>query len=237
MRALGRVLLWLQLCALTRAAYKIWVPNTDFDAAENWSQNRTPCAGASIEFPADKMVSVLVREAHHITNMLLPLDGEFVLASGARFSAADTSSNLDCSAGAPAVFLDPDRFSWHDPRSWRSEDAAHSFFSVDAERVPCRHDDVVFPPDTSFRVVLGPDALTVRVHSVSALGQVSGGAGTRQTLGLGPAPGPGRAPPRSASHPCSVDPRVLSTPMLSLPRAGSAGISATAEFHARRGPD
>lgn len=108
---------------------------------------------------------------------LLPLDGEFVLASGARFSAADTSSNLDCSAGAPAVFLDPDRFSWHDPRSWRSEDAAHSFFSVDAERVPCRHDDVVFPPDTSFRVVLGPDALTVRVHSVSALGQVSGAQG------------------------------------------------------------
>lgn len=103
-------------------------------------------------------------------------------------------------AGAPAVFLDPDRFSWHDPRSWRSEAAAHGLFFVDAERVPCRHDDVVFPPDTSFRVDLGPDARTVRVHSVSALGQVSGGAGTRR-LGVGPAPGPGRAPPPAPPSP------------------------------------
>lgn len=166
---------------------------------------------------------------------LLPLDGELILASGAAFSASDTSSNLARSAGAAAVFLDPDRF-WHDPRSWRSGDAAPNLFFVDAERVPCRHDDVVFPPDSSFRVVLGLDARTVRVHSVSALSQVSGGRGGEAHAGLGPAPGPGRAP-RSASHPRSVDPWVPSTPIWSLPRAGSAGVSATAEFHARRGPD
>lgn len=40
---------------LTRAAYKIWVPSTDFDTADNWSQNRTPCAGAAVQFPADKV--------------------------------------------------------------------------------------------------------------------------------------------------------------------------------------
>lgn len=87
---------------LTRAAYKIWVPNTDFDTAANWSQNRTPCAGAAVEFPADKMVSVLVREGHSIANMLLPLDGEFILDPGAGFSASDTSSDPDCSAGERA---------------------------------------------------------------------------------------------------------------------------------------
>ncbi|XP_046503275.1 protein amnionless isoform X1 [Equus quagga] len=171
MGALGRALLWLQLCALTRAAYKFWVPNTDFDAATNWSQNRTPCAGAAVRFPADKMVSVLVREGHSISDMLLPLDGEFVLASGARFSAPDASSDSDCSAGAPALFLDPDRFSWHDPSVWRSGHAARGLFSVDSERVPCRHDDVVFPSDASFRVGLGLGARTVRVRSVWALGQ------------------------------------------------------------------
>ncbi|XP_029092044.1 protein amnionless isoform X4 [Monodon monoceros] len=172
MGAPGRVLLWLQLCALTRAAYKFWVPNTDFDAAANWSQNRTPCAGATVEFPADKMVSVLVREGHSISDMLLPLDGEFVLASGAGFSALDIGSHLDCSTGGPALFRDPDRFCWHDPRLWRSGDAAHGLFSVDAERVPCSHDDVIFPSDASFRVGLGPGAGTVRVRSVRALGQV-----------------------------------------------------------------
>uniref|UniRef100_A0A4X1TTF4 Protein amnionless n=1 Tax=Sus scrofa TaxID=9823 RepID=A0A4X1TTF4_PIG len=156
MGAPGRVLLWLQLCALTRAAYKLWVPNTYFDAADNWSQNQTPCAGAAVKFPADKMVSVLVREGHSISDMLLPLDGEFVLASGAGFSAQNTGSHLDCSAGASALFLDPDRFLWHDPRLWSAGDAGRSLFSVDAERVPCRHDDAVFPSDASFRVGLGP---------------------------------------------------------------------------------
>ncbi|XP_032338619.1 protein amnionless isoform X3 [Camelus ferus] len=171
MGVLGLLLLWLQLCALTRASYKLWVPNTDFDDAANWSQNRTPCAGAAVQFPADKMVSVLVREGHSISDMLLPLDGELVLASGAGFSAKDPSSNLDCSTGASALFLDPDRFSWHDPHLWRTGDAARGLFSVDAERVPCRHDDVVFPSNASFRVGLGPGVGTVRVYSVRALGQ------------------------------------------------------------------
>ncbi|XP_042091472.1 protein amnionless isoform X2 [Ovis aries] len=170
MGARGRVLLWLQLCALTQAAYKVWVPNTNFDDATNWSQNRTPCTGAAVEFPADKTLSVLVREGHSISDMLLPLDGEFVLASGAGFGAADAGSRPDCGT-ARARFLDPDRFLWLDPRLWRPGDAARGLFSVDAERVPCRHDDVVFPADASFRVGLGPGAGTVRVRSVQALGQ------------------------------------------------------------------
>uniref|UniRef100_A0A8B9Y0W2 Protein amnionless n=1 Tax=Bos mutus grunniens TaxID=30521 RepID=A0A8B9Y0W2_BOSMU len=171
MGAPGLVLLWLQLCALTRAAYKVWVPNTNFDDATNWSQNRPPCAGAAVEFPADKTLSVLVREGHSISDMLLPLDGEFVLASGAGFGAADAGSRPDCGPGARARFLDPDRFLWLDPRLWRPGDAGRGLFSVDAERVPCRHDDVVFPADASFRVGLGPGAGTVRVRSVQALGQ------------------------------------------------------------------
>ncbi|XP_027632193.1 protein amnionless [Tupaia chinensis] len=169
MGALGRGLLWLQLCALTRATYKLWVPNTDFDVAANW--NRTPCAGGALAFPADKMVSVLVRGAHAVSHLLLPLDGELVLAPGAEFSASDTGADPDCSSGGPALFLDPDRFSWHDPSLWSSADLAPGLFSVDAERVPCLHDDVLFPPDASFRVGLGAGANPARVRSVSALGQ------------------------------------------------------------------
>ncbi|PNJ26203.1 AMN isoform 6, partial [Pongo abelii] len=41
---------------------------------------------------------------------------------------------------------------------WRSGDEAPGLFFVDAERVPCRHDDVFFPPSASFRVGLGPGA-------------------------------------------------------------------------------
>nr|XP_012601953.1 protein amnionless isoform X3 [Microcebus murinus] len=168
MGAQAGLLLWLQLCALTRAAYKVWVPSTDFEAAANWSQNRTPCAGGAVAFPADKLVSVLVRGSHAVSDVLLPLDGELVLASGAGFSASDAGSHPDCSAGAPALFRDPDRFSWHDPHLWRSGDEARGLFLVDADRVPCRHDDVVFPPNASFRAGL---AGAVRVRSVSALGR------------------------------------------------------------------
>ncbi|XP_054386596.2 protein amnionless [Pongo abelii] len=157
--------------ALTQAASKLWVPNTDFDVAANWSQNRTPCAGGAVEFPADKMVSVLVREGHAVSDMLLPLDGELVLASGAGFGVSDVGSHLDCGRGEPAVFRDSDRFSWHDPHLWRSGDEAPGLFFVDAERVPCRHDDVFFPPSASFRVGLGPGASPVRVRSISALGR------------------------------------------------------------------
>lgn len=71
------------------------------------------------------------------------------------------------------LFHNPDRFSWLDPHLWRSGEEAPSLFSVDAERVPCVHDDVLFSPDASFRVGLGPGASPVRVRSVSALGQVS----------------------------------------------------------------
>ncbi|XP_076978465.1 LOW QUALITY PROTEIN: protein amnionless [Tamandua tetradactyla] len=144
------------------------------------------------------MVSVLVRSVHGVSDLvrdgagrcadpwgslatghrfhphlpqLLPLDGELVLAPGAGFSAVDTGLDTDCSSGAPALFRDPDRFWWYDPLLWRSGDAARGLFSVDAERVPCRHDDVVFPLDTSFRVGLGPGAHPVRARSVSALGR------------------------------------------------------------------
>ncbi|XP_040112805.1 protein amnionless [Oryx dammah] len=170
MGARGRVLLWLQLCALTRAAYKVWIPNTDFDDATNWSQNRTPCTGAAVEFPADKTLSVLVREGHSISDMVSRAGNGPPVRRGPVGPALVNSRPLPGPA-ARARFLDPDRFLWLDPRLWRPGDAARGLFSVDAERVPCRHDDVVFPADASFRVGLGPGAGTVRVRSVQALGQ------------------------------------------------------------------
>ncbi|CAO2587456.1 Protein amnionless, partial [Lemmus lemmus] len=157
--------------ALTRAAYKLWIPSTNFDTASNWSQNRTPCAGDAVQFPADKMVSVLVRDSYAISDMLLPLDGEFVLASGAAFSAAGVGSDPACNSGAPLLFRNPDRFSWLDPHLWSSATQASGHFAVDAERVPCSYDDVLFPRDGSFRVALGPDPNPVHVRSVSAVGQ------------------------------------------------------------------
>lgn len=89
------------------------------------------------------------------------------------------------SVGDPLLFRNPDRFSWLDPRLWSSAAQDDGLFSVDAERVPCGYDDVLFPRDASFRVALGPDPGAVRVRSVSAVGQVS----RRGREGSGPARG------------------------------------------------
>ncbi|XP_010849717.1 PREDICTED: protein amnionless [Bison bison bison] len=134
--------------ALTRAAYK----------------NRPPCAGAAVEFPADKVPDPTpgaVGGSRRGPGPWSPCEFQ---------GGVLTQRPLDF-VGARARFLDPDRFLWLDPRLWRPGDAGRGLFSVDAERVPCRHDDVVFPADASFRVGLGPGAGTVRVRSVQALGQ------------------------------------------------------------------
>lgn len=87
---------------------------------------------------------------------------------------AGLSGSVRACTGAPLLFRNPDRFSWLDPHVWSSGTQARGLFSVDAERVPCSYDDVLFPRDGSFRVALGPGPTRVHVRSVSAVGQVSG---------------------------------------------------------------
>lgn len=93
------------------------------------------------------------------------------MASGAAFSAAGGDSDPACNPGAPLLFRNPDRFSWLDPHLWSSGTQESGIFFVDAERVPCTYDDVLFPRDGSFRVALGPGPNPVHVRSVSAVGQ------------------------------------------------------------------
>lgn len=125
------------------------------------------------------------------------------------------------SAGAPLLFRNPDRFSWLDPHLWSSATQAPGLFSVDAERVPCSYDDVLFPRDGSFRVALGPGPNPVHVRSVSAVGQVS----RRGRAGVPP---PVRVP--MASCRCAW-PRALRL----CPRLPPV-MPPPADVHARRGP-
>lgn len=89
-------------------------------------------------------------------------------------SGAGLSGLVRAGTGAPLLFRNPDRFSWLDPHLWSTGTQVPGLFSVDAERVPCSYDDVLFPRDGSFRVALGPGPNPVHVRSVSAVGQVSG---------------------------------------------------------------
>lgn len=41
------------------AAYKKWIPNTNFETASNWDKGRVPCASDVIHFEKDEVSEYL----------------------------------------------------------------------------------------------------------------------------------------------------------------------------------
>ncbi|KFP14320.1 Protein amnionless, partial [Egretta garzetta] len=159
------------------AVYKQWIPNTNFETASNWDKGRIPCASDVVHFEKDKVVSVFVRSPHVLTDMYLPLNGELVLASGAGFAAFDGSWDPGCNSGATLRFADAEHRAWFDPTLWQAVSPGGELlpggrtFSVDEERVPCRYDDVIFQPETSFRVNVDSSRRVIHLRSISLMGQ------------------------------------------------------------------
>lgn len=78
-------------------------------------------------------------------------------------------------------FGDAEHRAWFDPTLWRDvlpggePRPGGPIFSVDEERVPCRYDDVIFQPETSFRVNTDSSQPVIHLRSISVMGQVRGG--------------------------------------------------------------
>ncbi|XP_019471442.1 protein amnionless isoform X2 [Meleagris gallopavo] len=167
----------LQLLAATMAAYKKWIPNTNFETASNWDKERVPCARDTICFEKDKVVSVFVRSTHMLTDMYLPLNGEFLLASGSGFAAFDGSWDPGCGSGTVLSFVNAEQHSWFNPKLWQDVSSrvdlepAGRIFLLDEERVPCQYDHVIFQPETSFSVNLDSSRQEIPVQSISLMGQ------------------------------------------------------------------
>ncbi|NXG80447.1 AMNLS protein, partial [Baryphthengus martii] len=167
----------LFLPAAATTVYKQWIPNTNFETASNWDQGRVPCARDVVHFEKNKVISVFVRSPHVLTDMYLPLTGEFTLASGAGFAAFDGSWDPSCDSGATVRFADAEHHTWFDPTLWQALSAGRqleprgNIFSVDEERVPCWYDDVIFPPETSFRVNIDSSQQVIHLCSISLMGQ------------------------------------------------------------------
>ncbi|NXN32390.1 AMNLS protein, partial [Nycticryphes semicollaris] len=173
----GVTLVFLLLPAAATAVYKQWIPNTNFETASNWDKGRVPCASDVVYFEKNKVISVFVGSPHALTDMYLPLNGEFVLASGAGFVAFDGSWDPGCDSGATVRFADAEHHSWFDPTLWQSVSPPRELelggriFSVDEERVPCHYDDVIFQPETSFWVNVDSSRRVIHLRSISLMGQ------------------------------------------------------------------
>ncbi|NXJ74621.1 AMNLS protein, partial [Trogon melanurus] len=167
----------LLLPAAAAAMYKQWIPNTNFETTSNWDKGRVPCASDTIHFEKNKVVSVFLESPHVLTDMYLPLNGEFVLASGAGFAAFDGSWDPGCDSGETVRFADAEHHAWFDPRLWQAVspggelEPSGRIFSVDEERVPCHYDDVIFQPETSFRVNIDSSQQVINLRSISLMGQ------------------------------------------------------------------
>uniref|UniRef100_A0A8C3QBW8 Protein amnionless n=1 Tax=Geospiza parvula TaxID=87175 RepID=A0A8C3QBW8_GEOPR len=147
-----------------------WIPNTNFETASNWDKGRVPCARDVVHFEKDKPGW-----------LYLPLNGEFLLATGAAFTAFDAFSVPF--PGGTVRFADAEHRSWFDPTLWRDVLPSGELrpggpiFSVHEERVPCHHDDVIFQPETSFRVNTDSSQPVIHLRSISVMGQVRRGGG------------------------------------------------------------
>lgn len=169
------VLLLLSLVGAADALYKQWIPDTNYENKTNWDKQAVPCGNDRVEFLAQRKVSVFVETTHAVREMWLPVDGEFILNSGAGFYAV-SGKDPGCGAGVTAKFRDSESLQWFDPALWQvaatSDDlqSGNFLFSVHEESVPCRYDDVVFKAKTSFRVDASSGEPTIPVKSVSLLG-------------------------------------------------------------------
>ncbi|EMP32884.1 Protein amnionless [Chelonia mydas] len=99
------------------------------------------------------------------------------MAPGAGFAAFDGSWDPGCDTASAVSFTDAEKYKWHDPALWHAAasledlDQGTYIFAVDEERVPCQYDDVIFQPETSFRVNIDSSEQMIHLRSISIMGQ------------------------------------------------------------------
>lgn len=158
------------------ALHKRWIPDTNYENKTNWDKEAVPCGSDTVQFPAQRKVSVFVETTHAVREMRLPVDGEFILNSGAGFYVV-SGQDPDCGAGVTAQFKDSESLQWFNPALWQAAatvddlQRGNFLFSVHEESVPCQYDDVVFKASSSFRVDTSSSQSSVPVRSVSVLGK------------------------------------------------------------------
>uniref|UniRef100_A0A3Q3N8G7 Protein amnionless n=1 Tax=Mastacembelus armatus TaxID=205130 RepID=A0A3Q3N8G7_9TELE len=138
-----------------------------------WSAVCTaPCGNDIVQFLAQKQVSVFVDTRHAMKEMRLPIDGEFILNSGAGFYVLE-GEDPGCGQGVVTQFKEQESLQWFNPALWQTAATmdGNFLFSVHEESVPCHFDDVVFKTHSSFRVDTSSSRPNIFVKSVTVLGK------------------------------------------------------------------
>ncbi|TDH02950.1 hypothetical protein EPR50_G00158110 [Perca flavescens] len=170
------MLIFFCLVGAAGALHKQWIPDTNYENKTNWDKENVPCGNDIVQFPAQRKVSVFVETTHAVQEMKLPVDGEFILDSGAGFYVV-RGQDSGCGAGVTTQFKDSESLQWFNPALWQAAatqddlQRGNFLFSVHEESVPCQYDDVVFKARSSFRVDTSSSQPSIPVKSVSVLGK------------------------------------------------------------------
>lgn len=169
------VFLVFGLLGAANALYKQWIPDTNYENKTNWDKGEVPCGSDIVQFSSQREVSVFVETTHAVQELRLPLEGEFILNSGAGFYVGQDSG---CGVGVTTQFKDSESLHWFNPTLWQAAATLNDLqqgnflFSVHEESVPCQYDDVVFKALSSFRVDTTSSQTNIPVKSVSVLGKI-----------------------------------------------------------------
>ncbi|CAK8695131.1 unnamed protein product [Clavelina lepadiformis] len=154
-------ILWSVLSIEGKLIRHEFQPNTNFENKKRWSNadHEFPCAGDTVVFEPDKVISIYVQINQTISEMFLPMDGEFIFADRVIWGINEqlSSCHSDDVQETHVVSYVSDADDWFKKDNWKAFSATDdneisTKDLLDVEKVPCDHDRVVFLPTASFTV-------------------------------------------------------------------------------------
>ncbi|XP_078383006.1 protein amnionless-like isoform X1 [Oculina patagonica] len=177
---------WLFTCLLLgkqcSAVTKQWLPNTNYNNPANWNKGRVPCDGDNVQLDKvrqDKPLAVSLRNSHTVKSLSLPMNGEVIFYDGAELSFSGTDQDLNACQDSGDIHFVASVQNWYNPYNWQEVTyakqalTASSVSILHADNVPCDHDTVIFPLDSSFLV---KSELPIKVAEVQLFGKVQSSA-------------------------------------------------------------
>ncbi|XP_049866590.1 protein amnionless [Pectinophora gossypiella] len=145
-----RVFLLLITITASSAAIVKWMPNKSFSLAINFRDRKLPCSRQNVVFPESVAEAVIIQADVAMKEIVLPATGDIIFEDGITSFGIDENDN--CTEEGNAYYSPRSKSSWVQPDVWSSTKFNEA--TPDAERIPCYDDEVVFPSDSQFTVLL-----------------------------------------------------------------------------------
>ncbi|GAB1859853.1 Protein amnionless [Camponotus japonicus] len=151
------------LCIILLSKYsaafeKHWLPDLEWQTANNWADGRIPEIDNRVIFPQQTRhaVGVAATDNLRLSGIDLPRQGLLVLSRNGKLQLSDSRTDAKVSKWSKEG-----NFFWADPANWNGSSIAVPHL----ERVPCRQDNVVLPSVNRTLSVLLP-VREVQVKSI-----------------------------------------------------------------------